>query len=196
MYFKEMDQEHDIAPRKFNGPTNRIQKGLLIVYTGNGKGKSTAAFGAVFRSLGRGFRVAVVQFIKGKWISGEIKALESFGNKVEYHAVGEGFTWDTKDLQRDIACAEKGWAECVRLLKEGKHDVYLFDEILYVLKYRFLKEEKVLSDLAIKPPQSHLILTGRDASPAIIERADLVTEMREIKHPYNQGIVAQAGIDY
>lgn len=191
-----MNQNQDVAPREFQGPPTRIQKGLTIVYTGNGKGKSTAAFGAVFRSLGRGFRVAVVQFIKGKWISGEIKALEAFGSKVEYHAVGEGFTWDTKDLKRDIQCAEKGWAECVRLLQEAKHDVYLFDEILYVLKYRFLPTEKIVADLKLKPAKAHVILTGRDAPQAVIDIADLVTEMKEIKHPYNQGIVAQPGIDY
>ncbi len=186
----------DVAPREFKGPLKKIRKGLLIIYTGNGKGKSTAAFGAVFRSLGRGFRVAVVQFIKGKWISGEIKALEQFGAKVDYSAVGEGFTWDTKDLKRDIACAERGWAVCEQLLKDGRHDVYLFDEILYVLKYRFLPLEKIVSDLKNRPQRSHVILTGRDAPSELIDMADLVTEMKEIKHPFKQGILAQPGIDY
>ncbi|MFN0117565.1 MAG: cob(I)yrinic acid a,c-diamide adenosyltransferase [Elusimicrobiota bacterium] len=186
----------DLAPREFNGPTERIQKGLLIIYTGNGKGKSTAAFGAVFRSLGRNFKVAVVQFIKGEWISGEIKALEKFGAQVSYFSEGEGFTWDTKDLARDIACAKRGWNRCVELLKEGKNNIFLFDEIIYVLKYKFLTLEEVIGGLKYKAPSAHVILTGRDAPQELIDMADLVTEMREIKHPYNKGITAQAGIDY
>ena len=187
----------DIAPREFKGPTERIKKGLLIIYTGNGKGKSTAAFGAVFRSLGRGFKAGVVQFIKGPWISGEIKALEKFGPQVEYHAVGEGFTWDTKSLEKDVACARAGWEKCKTLLRAGKHDIYLFDELVYVLKYKFLPLDEVLSDLEKwKPPMSHVILTGRDAPPELLERADLVTEMKEVKHPYQKGITAQPGIDY
>lgn len=187
----------DIAPREFKGPTERIKKGLLIVYTGNGKGKSTAAFGAVFRSLGRGFKVGVVQFIKGPWVSGEVKLLEKFVPQVEYHSVGEGFTWDTKDLEKDIACARAGWDKCLALLKAGKQDVYLFDELIYVLKYKFLSTEDVLIDLQkFKPPLAHVILTGRDAPPELIAVADLVTEMAEIKHPYQKGILAQPGIDY
>src|SRR5690349_23727574 len=107
----------DIAPREYLGPTKRVPKGLLIVYTGEGKGKSTAGFGAVFRSLGRGFKVAVVQFIKGEWVSGEVKALEKFGPQVEYFSVGEGFTWETKSLEKDISIAKKGWEKCLELLK-------------------------------------------------------------------------------
>ena len=186
----------DIAPRTFKEPDRRIRKGLILVYTGNGKGKSTAGFGAVFRALGRGFRVAVVQFIKGEWVSGEVKALERFGDRATYRSVGEGFTWKTQSLERDVACAERGWALCQDLLAEGRHDVYLFDEILYVLKYRFLSLETVLAGIEKKPERAHLILTGRDAPPAIVARADLVTEMTEIKHPYAAGIPAQPGIDY
>lgn len=186
----------DIAPREFNGPSERIRKGLLIVYTGNGKGKSTAAMGAAFRSLGRGFRVAVVQFIKGAWISGEVKAFEKFGDKALFEAVGEGFTWDTKDLKKDIAAADKGWKRCVELLEQGKHDVYIFDELIYVLKYKFLTLETVLAGLQKKPDNAHVILTGRDAPEELLKIADLATEMREIAHPYNKGITAQPGIDY
>ncbi|MCG3203656.1 MAG: Cob(I)yrinic acid a,c-diamide adenosyltransferase [Elusimicrobia bacterium] len=187
----------DVAPREFNGPTERIKKGLLIVYTGDGKGKSTAAYGTVFRSLGRGFKVAVVQFIKGPWISGEIKSLEKFGSQVEYHSVGEGFTWDTKDLKKDVASAKVGWKKCLKLLKDAKHDVYLFDEIIYVLKYKFLTLEEVLSGLnEFKPSLAHVILTGRDAPVELIEWADLVTEMKVVKHPFQKGILAQPGIDY
>ena len=188
--------EKDLAPREYNGPTDRIKKGLLIVYTGEGKGKSTAAFGAAFRSLGRGFKVAVVQFIKGEWISGEVKALEKFGAQVDYFSEGEGFTWDTKDLARDKATARRGWERCLQLLRERKHHLYLFDELVYVLKYEFISLEEVLAGLNERDPKAHVILTGRDAPASLIEMADLVTEMKGIKHPYRQGILAQPGIDF
>lgn len=187
----------DIAPREFKAPEERIKKGLLIIYTGEGKGKSTAAFGAVFRSLGRGYKVAVVQFIKGPWISGEIKALEKFKNQVDFSSVGDGFTWDTKNLAQDVAAAQAGWNRCKELLAAKQHNVYLFDELIYVLKYKFLDSATVLNDLLqLKPANAHVILTGRDVPSEFVQQADLVTEMREIKHPYKQGIVAQPGIDY
>jgi cob(I)alamin adenosyltransferase len=190
------NQNDDIAPREFKGPADRKRRGIIAVYTGEGKGKSTAAFGAALRALGRGMDVAVVQFMKGPWVSGEFEALQKFGSKVEIHKVGEGFTWDTKDLERDKACARAGWDVCRRLLTDGRHGLYIFDEILYVLKYRFLPVEDVVQGLKLKPPLSHLILTGRDAPAEIIAAADLVTEMKEIKHPYRAGIAAQAGFDY
>ncbi len=191
-----MTSEEDIAPREFRGPSERIRKGLLIVNTGEGKGKSTAAFGTVFRALGRGYRVAIVQFMKGPWVTGEIAALEKFGSAVEIHRIGEGFTWETKSLEKDKALARQAWDICRRLLKEGKHDLYLFDELVYVLKYQFLPEKEILEELAQRPPMSHLMVTGRDASPALIAAADLVTEMKEIKHPFRAGILAQPGVDY
>jgi cob(I)alamin adenosyltransferase len=187
----------DVAPREFHGLTERIKKGLLIVYTGDGKGKSTAAFGAVFRSLGRGFKVAIVQFIKGPWVSGEIKALEKFGDRVVFESVGDGFTWDTKDPEKDVASAKAGWEKCKQLLAAARHDVYLFDELIYVLKYQFLSTPDVIADIErLRPPHAHVILTGRDAPAELIEKADLVTEMRATKHPYQQGITAQPGIDF
>lgn len=186
----------DLAPREYRGPTKRIPKGLLLIYTGEGKGKSTAAFGAVLRSLGHGYKVAVVQFIKGEWKSGEVKALKSFGKQVDYYSVGEGFTWNTKSLDRDVASAKKGWDQCLKLLKAKKHDLYFFDELIYVLKYQFLTLKEVMEGLAHRDPKAHVILTGRDASVQLIGIADLVTEMREIKHPFKKGIVAQPGIDY
>jgi len=186
----------DVAPREWNGPKGRKERGLIIVYTGHGKGKSTAAFGAIFRSLGRGFRVAVVQFIKGEWISGEVKALEKFGSQVDYFSVGDGFTWNTKSLAKDVECALKGWNTCLKLLRAKNHDVYLFDELIYVLKYKFLSLPQVMRGIREKDIKAHLILTGRDAPQKLIHMADLVTEMKEIKHPYRQGILAQPGIDY
>lgn len=193
---KKKSKKKDHAPREYKGPQKRKQKGLVLVYTGEGKGKSTAAFGAVFRSLGRGYKVAVVQFIKGAWVSGEIKALEKFSNQVTYHSVGEGFTWNTKNLDQDIKTAKKGWDICLRLLKENKHHVYFFDEIIYVLLYKFLSENEVLRGIKLKDPNSHLILTGRQAPKRIVQRADLVTEMKCIKHPFQKGILAQPGIDF
>ncbi len=186
----------DFAPREYRGPTKRIPQGLLVVYTGDGKGKSTAAFGAVFRSLGQGFKVAVVQFIKGPWVSGEIKALKKFGSQVDYYSVGEGFTWNTKSLAKDVASAKKGWFQCLKLLKANRHDLYLFDELVYVLKYKFLKLDDVLAGLKIRGSQAHVILTGRDAPTKLMAIADLVTEMKEVKHPFKKGIVAQPGLDF
>ena len=190
------NQDEDVAPREFRGPSDRSQRGLIVIYTGEGKGKSTAAFGAVMRSLGRGLSVAVVQFMKGPWVSGEFESLKLFGNQVEVHRVGDGFTWDTKNLEQDKASARRGWELCLRLMSEGRHNLYLFDELIYVLKYRFLPVEEVLAGLRKKPPLAHVILTGRDAPPELVQAADLVTEMKEIKHPYRSGTTAQAGIDY
>ena len=187
----------DRAPREFRGPRDRIRKGLLIIYTGDGKGKSTAAFGAVFRSLGRGFKVAVVQFIKGRGVSGELKALEKFGKNVDYFAVGEGFTWETKSLPKDMELAKRGWKQCLAFLRAGKHDLYLFDELLYVLNYRFLPLNDVAQALSrLKPARAHVILTGRNAPSKLVKMADLVTEMKEVKHPFRKGVLAQPGIDY
>lgn len=186
----------DLAPRSFRPPKKRPPKGLLILYTGDGKGKSTAAFGAAFRCLGRGMRVGIVQFIKGKWVSGEIKALERFGSRADYFAVGEGFTWETKSLRRDIAIAEKGWRKCLEMIRKKQHDLLIFDEVLYVLLYRFLNTKSIIRGLAKKGERVHIILTGRGAPPALVELADLVTEMKEVKHPFHKGILAQPGIDF
>lgn len=140
--------------------------------------------------------MAVVQFIKGEWVSGEIKALEKFGAQVDYFSEGEGFTWDTKDLKRDVVTAQKGWKRCLDLIKANKHDVYLFDELIYVLKYRFLDLKDVIEGLKMRNSRAHIILTGRDAPAELIKLADLVTEMKEIKHPFKTGVTAQPGIDY
>lgn len=189
-------EQKDAAPREYKAPLKKIKKGLLVLYTGDGKGKTTAGFGAVFRSLGRGYRVAVVQFIKGKWISGEVKALKRFGSHAIHYAVGDGFTWDTKNFEQDAASAKRGWELCVRLLRENKYDLYLFDELLYVLKYHFLSVQEVLSGLKEKPDRAHVILTGRDAPSDLIAAADLVSDIHEVKHPFKLGIPAQPGIDY
>jgi cob(I)alamin adenosyltransferase len=141
--------------------------------------------------------VAVVQFIKGTWITGEMKALERFGDQAEFHAMGDGFTWDTKNLEQDKASARRGWEKCLELIRAKKHHVLLFDELNCVLHYGFLPVSEVMRGLSERDPKTHILITGRDAPPELIEAADLVTEMRNIKHPYEtQKIKAQPGLEY
>lgn len=186
----------DRAPRAHLETTKAVRKGLIIVYTGEGKGKTTAALGLAFRALGYGWRVAMVQFIKGKWKTGEGTMCEQLKDRIDCFAMGEGFTWITKDYERDVETARKAWAKCLEMLRDERYQVVIFDELNYVLKYNFLPLEEILDALKHKPPQTHVIITGRDAPQGLIELADLVTEMREIKHPYRTGIKAQPGIDY
>ena len=172
-------------------------KGLIIVNTGNGKGKTTAALGMVLRSLGHGYRVAIVQFIKGAWEPAEKAVFELWENQLEFHAMGEGFTWDTQDRDRDIETAQKAWDKAVTFICNSEFKLVLLDEVNIALKLGYLQVEQVLAGLEQKPKDTHVILTGRGAPPELIERADLVTEMTLIKHPFReQGIKAQAGIEY
>lgn len=172
-------------------------KGLIIVNTGNGKGKTTAALGMVLRSLGHGYHVAIVQFIKGAWEPAEKAVFELWENQLEFHAMGEGFTWDTQDRDRDIATAQKAWDKAVTFICNPEFRLVLLDEVNIALKLGYLQVEQVLAALEQKPKDSHVILTGRGAPPELIERADLVTEMTLVKHPFReQGIKAQAGIEY
>jgi cob(I)alamin adenosyltransferase len=173
-----------------------IEKGLVIVHTGTGKGKSTAAFGMVLRAVGHGMRVGVVQFIKGKWDTGERRVLEKFPDQVTIRAMGEGFTWDTQDRARDIASAEAAWAEAKRLIMDSSYRMILLDELNIALRYDYLDIKDVLATLAAKPADTHVIITGRNAKPELIEAADLVTEMTLIKHPFRAGVKAQAGIEF
>jgi cob(I)alamin adenosyltransferase len=186
----------DRAPRRYQDTAVAKRKGLIMVYTGDGKGKTTAALGLAFRALGRRYRVAVVQFIKGAWKTGEAAMAKELAGRIEWHALGDGFTWITKNYEQDVASARAAWAKCCELLADERYQVVIFDELSYVLKYNFLSVDEVLEGLARKPPQTHVVITGRDAPPALIERADLVTEMREIKHPYRAGLKAQPGVDY
>ncbi len=173
------------------------EKGLLIVNTGDGKGKTTAALGIVLRSLGTGYRVAIVQFIKGAWEPGEKRALERWGDQVVFHALGEGFTWETQDRQRDIEKAQAAWQVALGYLRDPAYQVVLLDEINIALKLGYLDVQDILAGLAEKQEMSHVILTGRGAPSALIEQADLVTEMRLVKHPFrSQGIKAQPGIEF
>jgi cob(I)alamin adenosyltransferase len=173
-----------------------IEKGLVIVHTGTGKGKSTAAFGMALRAVGHGMRVGVVQFIKGKWDTGERTVLEKFPDQVTIRAMGEGFTWDTQDRARDIASAEAAWAEAKRLIADANYRMIVLDELNIALRYDYLDIKDVLATLAAKPYDTHVIITGRNAKPELIEAADLVTEMTLVKHPFRAGVKAQAGIEF
>ncbi len=173
-----------------------IEKGLVIVHTGTGKGKSTAAFGMALRAVGHGMRVGVVQFIKGKWDTGERTVLEKFPDQVTIRAMGEGFTWDTQDRARDIASAEAAWAEAKRLIADANYRMIVLDELNIALRYDYLDIKDVLATLAAKPADTHVIITGRNAKPELIEAADLVTEMTLVKHPFRAGVKAQAGIEF
>jgi cob(I)alamin adenosyltransferase len=172
-------------------------KGLIIVNTGNGKGKTTAALGMVLRSLGHGYRVAIVQFIKGAWEPAEKAILSQFSPQLEFHALGEGFTWETQDKERDMEKVNEAWNKSLEYIRNSEYKLVLLDEINIALKLGYLSVEKVLAGLAEKPEESHIILTGRGAPKELIETADLVTEMTLIKHPFReQGIKAQAGIEF
>jgi cob(I)alamin adenosyltransferase len=173
-----------------------VEKGLLIVHTGTGKGKSTAAFGLALRMLGRGKRVGVVQFIKGAWHSAERDALEKFGDQVSWHSMGEGFTWETQDLARDIAAAERAWGKVQELMDDPSFGLVILDEINIALRYDYLDLDQVLAALAARRPDLHVVVTGRNAKPALIEAADLVTEMTLVKHHFAAGVKAQPGIEF
>jgi cob(I)alamin adenosyltransferase len=172
------------------------EKGLLIVHTGTGKGKSTAAFGLALRMLGRGKRIGVVQFIKGAWHSAERDALERFGDRVSWHSMGEGFTWETQDLARDIAAAERAWGKARELMADPSFALVILDELNIALRYDYLPLDTVIATLKARRPDLHVIVTGRNAKPALVQAADLVTEMTLVKHHFAAGVKAQAGIEF
>ena len=176
--------------------TKTEERGLLIVHTGKGKGKSTAAFGMVFRAIGHGFKVGVVQFVKGAWGTGERDILENYPELVTIKAMGEGFTWDTQDRQRDIAAARAAWEMAKEMIADPSYKMVLLDELNIVLRYEYLPIGEVIEVLRNKPRDLHVIVTGRNAKDELIEIADLVTEMTEIKHPFRSGVKAQAGIEF
>jgi len=170
------------------------KKGVLLLLTGNGKGKSSSAFGMVARALGHGMKVGVAQFIKSRSDTGE----EAFLGKqpgVEWHVLGEGFTWDTQNLERDIATAQQGWEVARRMLADPALQLVVLDELTYVLKYGWLDMATVLADLAARPPMQHVVITGRAAPQALIDAADTVSELADVKHAYRAGIKAQPGVD-
>jgi cob(I)alamin adenosyltransferase len=173
-----------------------IEKGLLIVHTGKGKGKSTAAWGLMLRALGRGFRIGVVQFGKGAWETGERKAIAAFGDQVSWHTLGEGFTWETQDRARDVAAAERAWAKACELMADPAIGLVVLDELNIALRYDHLPIADVVAVLQARRPDLHVVVTGRNAKPELIEAADLVTEMNLVKHHFSAGVKAQEGIEY
>ncbi|WP_072394815.1 cob(I)yrinic acid a,c-diamide adenosyltransferase [Hyphomicrobium sp. CS1GBMeth3] len=173
-----------------------VEKGLLIVHTGKGKGKSTAAWGLLLRALGRGMRVGVVQFGKGAWETGERKAIEKFGDQVVWHTLGEGFTWETQDHARDVAAAEKAWATAKSLLADPSFRLIILDELNIALRYEHLALSEVFETLQTRRPDLHVVVTGRNAKPDLIEAADLVTDMTPVKHHFAAGVKAQEGIEF
>ena len=173
-----------------------IEKGLLIVHTGTGKGKSTAAFGLALRMLGRGRRVGVIQFIKGAWRSAERDALETFGDQVAWYTMGEGFTWDTQDLKRDIAAAGRAWDKARELMADQTLGLIILDELNIALRYDYLDLHVVIAALGARRPDLHVVITGRNAKPELVAVADLVTDMTLVKHHFAAGVKAQPGIEF
>jgi len=176
--------------------TKTQEKGLLIVHTGKGKGKTTAALGMVVRAIGHGKKVGVVQFVKGAMTTGEKAVFDAFPDNVTFKPMGEGFTWNTQDKTRDIALAREAWDEVKRMIADPAYDMVLADELNIVLRYDYLPVEEVLEAVTARGEMKHVLITGRNAPDALIEVADLVTEMTLIKHPFRSGVKAQAGIEF
>lgn len=199
---EEINRRHAEKAAKRKAARDRMlaakteERGLVILHTGTGKGKSTAAFGMVLRCLGHGMRVGIVQFVKGAWKTGERDVLQRFPDLVTMRAMGEGFTWETQDRARDIAAARAAWEVAKAMLADPSYRLLLLDEINIVLRYDYLPVTEVVEALAAKPRDLHVVLTGRNAKPELIEIADLVTEMKLVKHPFRAGVKAQAGIEF
>ena len=194
---REKARKHKAAHDKIMA-TKTGQKGLLIVHTGAGKGKTSAALGMVFRHIGHGYPVAVVQFTKSpKWDTGEARVLARFPELVTLHVMGEGFTWETQDRERDIAAARKGWERAKELIRDDRHRMVLLDELNIVLRYDYLPIDEILAFFRDeKPADKHVVITGRNAQASLIEMADLVTEMTLVKHPFRAGVKAQKGVEF
>lgn len=172
------------------------EKGLLMVHTGPGKGKSTAALGLMMRAAGHGFRVGFVQFIKGTWATGEQVALERFDDLIDHHVMGEGFTWETQDKARDILAAGRAWDQARTMMVDQRYRLIVLDEMNIALRYGYLDIDEVVATLVSRRPDLHVLVTGRNANPLLMDAADLVTEFQSVKHPFNAGIKAQAGIEF
>jgi cob(I)alamin adenosyltransferase len=196
------DEQHAEKMKKKQAAHDKImatktqEKGLLIVHTGKGKGKTTAALGMVVRMIGHGKKVGVVQFVKGAMTTGEKVVFDAFPDRIEFKPMGEGFTWNTQDRSRDIALAREAWDEVKRMVADPDYAMVLADELNIVLRYDYLPLDEVLAVLTAKDEMKHVVVTGRNAPEALIEAADLVTEMTMIKHPFRSGVKAQAGIEY
>jgi len=194
-YRRRMERRQQVQKQRVE--ERNKEKGLVLVFTGQGKGKTTAGLGLVLRTLGHGERVAIVQFIKGGWEPGEARALKAFGDQVSWHALGEGFTWETQDRERDQQLVEAAWQTALGYLGDAAVKLVLLDELNVALKLGYISAETVIAGLDERPELTHVAVTGRGAPPALVERADLVTEMTLVHHPFReQGVKAQAGIEY
>lgn len=197
------DAEHNAKMKKIQAAQAKkvaaktVEKGLIIVHTGPGKGKTSAALGMVVRAIGHGMKVGVIQFVKGAMATGEKAVFDQFPDLIEFKPMGEGFTWDTQDRARDIAVARTAWEEVKRMIADPSYQMVVADELNIVLRYDYLPTEEVLKALAAKPAMTHVIITGRNAPQSLIDAADLVTEMAQVKHPFReQNVKAQAGIEF
>ncbi|MBL8653602.1 MAG: cob(I)yrinic acid a,c-diamide adenosyltransferase [Alphaproteobacteria bacterium] len=196
------DTEHSDKMRRIKAARDKMmagksgEKGLLLVHTGKGKGKSSSAFGMALRCLGHGMKVGIVQYVKGAWDTGEARFLSRFPELCEIKTLGEGFTWETQDKARDIAAAGRAWAESARMLADPSYAMVILDEINIALRYDLIPLAQVLEAIAARPPLQHVVATGRNAPDALIEIADLVTEMTLVKHPFRDGIKAQKGVEF
>ncbi|MCA9400409.1 MAG: cob(I)yrinic acid a,c-diamide adenosyltransferase [Candidatus Omnitrophica bacterium] len=190
-----MSTQNDNSPRDFTEIKEFTKKGLIIALTGEGKGKSTSAYGTAIRSMGRGYKVGIVQFIKGQWSTGEQKFFAS-QPLCDMFPMGNGFTWETKNLEQDKQTAHNAWQKCLEILHDQQYKLVIFDELIYVLKYGFLDEQEVIVALKSKPPLKHVIVTGNGLSEELKSVADLVSHVQCVKHPYYEGIKAQPGIEY
>jgi cob(I)alamin adenosyltransferase len=199
---EELNARHADKMKKKKAARDKIiatkteEKGLVMVHTGKGKGKSTAAFGMVFRALGNGMKVGVIQFVKGKWQTGERVILEKLGDQVTMTAMGDGFTWETQDRQRDIDAARAAWERAKEMIMDDEHDMVLCDELNIVLRYDYLPVDEIIEVLKNKPEMKHVIITGRNAKDELMDFADLVTDMTMVKHPFRNGVKAQVGIEF
>ncbi|WP_320676452.1 cob(I)yrinic acid a,c-diamide adenosyltransferase [Prochlorococcus sp. MIT 1300] len=194
-YQLRMQRRKEVQQKRLDQRT--LEKGLILVFTGNGKGKTTAALGLTLRMLGHNERVAIVQFIKGGWEPGEARALKAFGEQIDWHALGEGFTWETQNRDRDKLFVKKAWEQSLFYLKSKDHKLVVLDEINVAIKLGYLDLTEVIKGLSFRPDLTHVVLTGRGAPKELIEKADLVTEMNLVHHPFKEkGIKAQAGIEF
>ena len=198
----ELDARHAEKMKKRRAARDKIlaskteERGLIIVHTGKGKGKSTAAMGLAMRCIGHGLKVGIVQFVKGVWQTGERAVLDDYPDLVTIKAMGEGFTWDTQDRQRDLAAAQNAWAMVKQMMAEEAYHMVIADELNIVLRYNYLPIDEIIETLKAKRADLHVVVTGRNAKPELIEIADLVTEMSQIKHPFRSGVKAQIGIEF
>ena len=194
-YRKRMEKRKEVQTQRLK--KRNKEKGLIIINTGQGKGKTTAALGMGLRTIGHDHKVAIIQFIKGGWEPGESLALKIYGDKLKFHAFGEGFTWETQDRNRDISLVNSSWEKALSYIKDSNYKLIILDEIIVAIKLGYIDEDEIIKGINLRPELSHIVLTGRGASKKLIDSADLVTEMKLIHHPFReQGIKAQEGIEY